>query len=83
MRGSVATRAGLAASQSHGIPPFLDGFSSGRLLEMARSYPRCPILVLCGRTHGGGEIQAAEHLRVVADSTDCGKPLIRQVSQVG
>ena len=29
------------------------------------AYPKCHILVLCGHTHGGGEVQVAENLLVV------------------
>ena len=52
------------------------------LLEAARSYPKCQILVLCGHTHGGGEIQVAENLRVVTGPAEYGRPEIRQVFEV-
>ncbi len=39
------------------------------LLETARSHPKCNFLVLCGHTHGGGEIEVAENLRVLTGTT--------------
>ncbi len=53
------------------------------LLEMARLYPKCQILVLCGHTHSGGEIQVAENLRVATGPAEYGKPEIQRVLQVG
>ena len=37
---------------------------------MVSSHPKCQILVLCGHTHGGGELQVAENLRVVTGLAD-------------
>jgi 3',5'-cyclic-AMP phosphodiesterase len=53
------------------------------LLDMARSHPKCQILVLCGHTHGGGEIQVAENLRVVTGPAEYGNPVIQRVIDVG
>jgi len=53
------------------------------LVDVAMSCPKCQILVLCGHTHGGGEIQAAENLRVVTGPAEYGRPEIQQVIQVG
>jgi hypothetical protein len=52
------------------------------LLEAARSYPQCQILVLCGHTHGGGEIQAAENLRAVTGPAKYGRPEIQRTIQI-
>ena len=52
------------------------------LLEAAQSHPKCQILVLCGHTHGGGEIQVAENLRVVTGPAEYGQPEIQQVFDV-
>jgi enoyl-CoA hydratase/carnithine racemase len=53
------------------------------MLAAARSCPKCQILVLCGRTHGGGEIQVAENLRVVTRAAEYGKPEVQRVIEVG
>ncbi len=49
------------------------------LVDVARSHPKCQILVLCGHTHGGGEIQVAENLRVVTGPAEYGKPEIQWI----
>ena len=49
------------------------------LLEAAQSHPGCQILVLCGHTHGGGEVQVLENLRVVTGPADYGKPKIQRI----
>ena len=51
------------------------------LLDVARSYPKCQLLVLCGHTHGGGEIQVLENLRVVTGQAEYGKPQIQQIME--
>jgi predicted MPP superfamily phosphohydrolase len=52
------------------------------LLEAAQSHPGCQILVLCGHTHGGGELQVAENLRVLTGPAEYGKPVIQQTIEV-
>ena len=52
------------------------------LLEAARSYPGRQILVLCGHTHDGGELEVLENLRVVTGPAEYGKPEIQQIIEV-
>ena len=52
------------------------------LLEAAQLYPKCQILVFCGHTHGGGEIQVVENLQVVTGAAEYGTPEIRQIIEV-
>jgi predicted MPP superfamily phosphohydrolase len=52
------------------------------LLEAAHLHPKCQFLVLCGHTHGGGEFQALENLRVVTGPAEYGHPRIRQILEV-
>ena len=52
------------------------------LLEAAQSHPECQILVLCGHTHGGGEVQVLENLRVVTGPAEYGKPEIQRIIDV-
>lgn len=49
------------------------------LMEAARSHPKCQILVLCGHTHGGGEVQVLENIRVVTGPAENGKPRIQPI----
>ena len=52
------------------------------LLATAQLYPGCQMLVLCGHTHGSGEIQVLENLRVVTGPAEYGKPQIQQIIEV-
>ena len=52
------------------------------LLEAAQSHPKCQILVFCGHTHGGGEVQVAENLRVVTGAAEYGQLEVQQVFEV-
>jgi predicted MPP superfamily phosphohydrolase len=53
------------------------------LITVAKSHPACQLLVLCGHTHGGGEVQVLENLRVLTGPAEYGKPRIQQLLQVG
>ena len=52
------------------------------LLEAARSFPDCQVLVLCGHTHGGGEVQVLDNLRVLTGPAEYGKPKVERVLSV-
>ncbi len=52
------------------------------LLEVAQSHPGCQMLVLCGHTHGGGEVQVVENLRVVTGPAEYEKPTIQRIIEV-
>jgi predicted MPP superfamily phosphohydrolase len=46
------------------------------------SWPPDKLLVLCGHTHGGGELQVLENLRVVTGPAEYGKPVIQRIIEV-
>jgi len=52
------------------------------LLDTARSHPDCQVLVLCGHTHGGGEMQPLENLRVLTGPAEYGRPRVERVFTV-
>ena len=52
------------------------------LVDVAQVHPRCQILVLCGHTHDGGEVQVAKNLRVVTGPAEYGRPEIQRVIEV-
>jgi hypothetical protein len=63
--------------------PFFSCKAAGDvLLNVAGSHPACRIVVLCGHTHGGGEVQVLENLRVVTGPAEYGRPEIQQVIDV-
>jgi len=47
--------------------------------DVAQSHPKCQILVPCGHTNGGGEVQVAENLRVVTGPAEYGTSEIQQI----
>jgi hypothetical protein len=49
------------------------------LLETAGAYPQSNLLVLCGHTHGGGEVQVLENLRVLTGPAEYGRPEIQRI----
>ena len=61
-----------------GLPtvPVLQGCGR-RLLEVARSCPRCQTLVLCGHTHGGGKLRVLENRGVLTDPAEYEKPQVQ------
>jgi len=74
------------AAWCHGRPsgddylPFFSSKAVGdMLLEVAESHPACQILVLCGHTHGGGEVQVLLNLRVLTGAAEYGHPKIERV----
>lgn len=52
------------------------------LLETAAAYPQCDLLVLCGHTHGGGEVQVLPNLRVLTGAAEYGHPRIERIIEV-
>ena len=52
------------------------------LLAGARSHPTCDFLVLCGHTHGGGEVQVLANLRVVTGPAEYGHPEIQRILEI-
>jgi hypothetical protein len=40
------------------------------------------LLVLCGHTHSGGEVQVADNLRVLTGEAEYGKPRINRILEV-
>jgi predicted MPP superfamily phosphohydrolase len=64
------------------LPFFSCKAAGGVLLETAGAYPQCDLLVLCGHTHGGGEVQVLENLRVLTGPAEYGEPRVERVINV-
>ena len=72
-----------AQSEPDWLPWFTCIAVGDALREYARSAPRTTITVLCGHSHGRGEYQARENLRVRTggwppDQRDYGNPLVQE-----
>lgn len=49
------------------------------LLEVAKEYPDCELLVLCGHSHHRAEAQICVNMRVLAGESVVGKPQVQRV----
>ncbi len=49
------------------------------LLEVMRARPDRQLLVLCGHTHGSGQTQILDNLRVLTGGAEYGQPTIQQI----
>jgi len=61
------------------LPFFACKATGDVLLDAAHRWPDREILVLCGHTHGGGEVQVRENLRVLTGPAEYGKPQVNRV----
>jgi len=53
------------------------------LLEAAAVHPKCRLLVLCGHTHGGGEVWIRENLQVLTGAAQNQRPAVQRILEVG
>ena len=64
------------------LPHFACKVVGDIMQAVMREHPSSKLLVLCGHTHGGGEIQPAGNIRVLTGEAEYGKPRINQVVDV-
>ena len=50
--------------------------------KVMQAHPQSRLLVLCGHTHGGGELKLLENLHVLTGEAEYGKPAIQQVVDI-
>jgi predicted MPP superfamily phosphohydrolase len=50
--------------------------------KVMRAHPTSNLLVLCGHTHGGGELQVQDNLRVLTGEAQYGKPRINRILEM-
>ena len=56
---------------------------AGDVLERTmQAYPQSKLLVLCGHTHGGGELQVLDNLQVLTGEARYKHPVIRRVFEI-
>ena len=53
------------------------------LTRIMQAHPQSHLTVLCGHTHGGGEIQVLDNLRVLTGEARYGQPKIQQIFEIG
>ena len=69
-------------SDDNYLPHFASKVAGEALLKVMESYPQTELLVLCGHTHGGGEINPLPNLRVLTGEAEYGAPQIQEVFEV-
>jgi Icc protein len=52
------------------------------LTKVMKEHPQTRLTVLCGHTHGGGELQVLNNLRVLTGEARYGQPAIQQVLEI-
>ncbi len=61
------------------LPRFTCHAAGSVLWQMAHGYPHRQLTVLCGHTHGDGEVHIRENLHVITGGAEYGEPRINRV----
>ena len=69
-------------SEDNWLPHFSSKAAGEALVEAMRDRPDREMLVLCGHTHGAGELQVLPNLRVLTGGAEYGEPKIQRVLEV-
>ncbi len=69
-------------ANDHWLPHFSCAAVGEVLREHMQRRPDREMLVLCGHTHGGADVQILENLRVLSGQAEYGKPCVQQVLQL-
>ena len=64
------------------LPHFACKVVGDIMRAVVQEHPSSKLLVLCGHTHGGGEIQPSDNIRVLTGEAEYGKPRISRVLDV-
>lgn len=69
-------------SDDNFMPHFSCKAAGDAMLRVMRSNPKCNLLVLCGHTHGSGEVNMLDNLKVLTGKAVCGLPEVQRVIEV-
>jgi hypothetical protein len=69
-------------SDDNHLPHFACKVVGDVLLEVMRAHPTAKLLVLCGHTHSGGELQVLDNIHVSTGRADYGSPEIQRILTV-
>jgi predicted MPP superfamily phosphohydrolase len=64
------------------LPHFASKVVGDVMVKVMKEHPQSDLLVLCGHTHSGGEIQVLDNLRVLTGEAEYGKLRINKVFEV-
>ncbi|MGA2034182.1 MAG: metallophosphoesterase [Thermoguttaceae bacterium] len=63
-------------SDAYWLPYFASKIAGDVMQKIMRSHPESDLLVLCGHTHGSGDLKVLGNLRVLTGEADYGEPKI-------
>ena len=66
-------------SDDNFLPHFSCGAAGEAMRRVMQENSQADLLVLCGHTHGGGDVQILENLRVLTGEAAYGSPAIQRV----
>ena len=69
-------------SDDNWLPHFSCKAAGDAMMNVMDSNPLANLLVLCGHTHGGGEVRPLENLRVLTGPATYGAPAVQRVVEV-
>jgi hypothetical protein len=69
-------------SDDHWLPHFSCQAAGEALCEVMRAHPDRQLLVLCGHTHGQGEAQILDNLKVLTGGAKYGAPQVQRILEV-
>jgi UDP-2,3-diacylglucosamine pyrophosphatase LpxH len=64
------------------LPYFASKVVGAVMQKVMSAHPNSNLLVLCGHTHGGGELQVQDNLRVLTGEAQYGKPRINRILDI-
>ena len=70
-------------SDDDGLPHFSCKATGEAIHEAARAWPDRMITVLCGHTHGSGEVQILDNLAVITAEAEYGSPIVQRTIVLG
>jgi predicted MPP superfamily phosphohydrolase len=69
-------------SDDNFLPHFACRAVGEALVRVMLRYPQCQLQVLCGHTHGGGELQVLDNLRVWTGEATYGAPAVQKILRI-
>jgi len=64
------------------LPYFASKVAGEVMVKLMQPHPKSNLLVLCGHTHGGGEIKVLDNLRVLTGEAQYGRLRIKGILEV-
>lgn len=69
-------------SDDNWLPHFACKATGDALRSVMTCHPQSRLIILCGHTHGKGEVQITENLQVLTGEAEYGQPVIQRVFEI-